>query len=74
MKTNRAAYGEVLNQLARENPLLTVVDADLMSVVGYDAFRTEHPQRLFEVGIAEQNMVGIAAGLATCGFTAGIRS
>ena len=70
MKTNRAAYGEVLNQLARENPLLTVVDADLMSVVGYDAFRTEHPQRLFEVGIAEQNMVGIAAGLATCGFTA----
>ena len=34
MKTNRAAYGEVLNPLARENPVLTVVDADLMSVVG----------------------------------------
>lgn len=70
MKANRIAYGEALNELAYANPKITVVDADLMNVVGYGAFQKEHPERLFEVGIAEQNMVGVAAGLASCGLTA----
>lgn len=70
MKANRVAYGETLNALAAQNSKIAVVDADLMNVVGYGAFAQDHPERLFEVGIAEQNMVGVAAGLATCGMTA----
>ena len=70
MKSNRIVYGETLSDLAAQNEKIAVVDADLMNVVGYGAFLEEHPERLFEVGIAEQNMVGVAAGLATCGMTA----
>ena len=70
MKANRAVYGETLDKLAFENRKIVIVDADFMSAAGYDAFLKHHPERLFEVGIAEQNMVGVAAGLATCGLTA----
>ena len=70
MKANRTVYGETLDRLAFEDPRIVIVDADLMNVVGYGAFQEHHPERLIEVGIAEQNMVGVAAGMATCGMTA----
>ena len=70
MRANRAVYGETLARLADTDEKIVVVDADLMAVVGYGAFQERHGDRLFEVGIAEQNMVGVAAGLATCGLTA----
>ncbi|OGO31354.1 MAG: transketolase [Chloroflexi bacterium RBG_16_56_11] len=63
----RETYGKVLVELGRENPDIVVLDADLSpsTMTGY--FMKEFPQRFFEVGIAEQNMIGIAAGLAASG-------
>lgn len=61
------AYDEVLPELAKENRDIVVLDADLRPHVGLGRFAQAFPERYFTVGIAEQNMVGIAAGLATCG-------
>lgn len=63
----REAYGEALAQLGRENPEIVVLDADLSkSTKTYD-FGKEFPERFFNMGVAEQNMVGTAAGLAAAG-------
>ena len=63
----RAAYGETIVALAKEDPDLLVLDADLSSATMTRAFSKEYPDRFFNMGIAECNMVGVAAGLAACG-------
>ncbi|WP_066633621.1 transketolase family protein [Desulfolucanica intricata] len=63
----REAYGEALIQLGKENPNVVVLDADLSkSTKTYD-FGKHYPRRFFNMGIAEQNMLGTAAGLAAAG-------
>ena len=63
----RAAYGKALEELAAQEPDLVVLDADLSGSTMTKGFGAEHPDRFFDMGIAEANMVGVAAGLATCG-------
>jgi len=64
----RKAYGETLVELGHENPRVVVLDADLSESTLTKFFRDEFPDRFFEMGIAEQDMVGTAAGLALQGF------
>ena len=63
----REVYGQTLVELGRENPDIVVLDADLSPSTMTQYFKKEFPQRFFEVGIAEQNMIGIASGLAASG-------
>lgn len=70
MTANRVAYGQAIHDLAAGHQNIVVVDADLTNVVNYGPFQKDFPERYFECGIAEQNMVSVAAGLASCGFIA----
>ena len=63
----RAAYGEALAALAEEYPQLVVLDADLSGSTMTKAFAKAYPDRFYNMGIAESNMTGVAAGLAACG-------
>ena len=63
----RAAYGKALVELAEQEPNLVVLDADLSGSTMTKDFGTAHADRFFDMGIAEANMVGVAAGLAACG-------
>jgi transketolase len=63
----RETYGHTLVELGRENPDIVVLDADLAPSTMTKYFAAAFPERFFEVGIAEQNMIGIAAGLAASG-------
>jgi transketolase len=63
----RKAYGKTLVELGRENPDIVVLDADLSPSTMTHFFAEEFPDRFFDCGIAEQNMVTIAAGLAASG-------
>jgi len=63
----RETYGKTLVELGRENPDIVVLDADLSKSTMTKYFAQEFPHRFFDCGIAEQNMVGIAAGLASSG-------
>jgi transketolase len=63
----REVYGKTLVELGHENPGIVVLDADLSPSTMTKYFKKEFPQRFFEVGIAEQNMIGIACGLAATG-------
>jgi transketolase len=63
----RAAYGEALALLAEEYPELVVLDADLSGSTMTKTFASKYPDRFFDMGIAEGNMAGVAAGLAACG-------
>lgn len=65
----RQAYGRTLAELGRENQDIVVLDADLAKSTMTSLFAREHPERFFDCGIAEQNMIGIAAGLAASGKT-----
>jgi transketolase len=67
MISTREAYGKALLELGRENPDVVVLDADLSKSTMTHFFGSEFPNRFFDCGIAEQNMVGIAAGLAASG-------
>jgi len=67
MKATRDAYGEVLIEVGKENPNVVVLDADLSSSTRTKEFAKIFPERFFNVGIAEANMMGIAAGLARSG-------
>ena len=62
------AYGDELLMLARERPDIVVVDADLLSDCGIEAFKEELPDRFVECGIAEQHMVSAAGGMALMGL------
>jgi transketolase len=67
--STRQAYGETLAALAKTHPEIVVLDADLSkSTKTYEFFKVA-PERFFNVGIAEQNMAGISAGLAASGKT-----
>ncbi len=63
----RDAYGKTLVELGKENPDVVVLDADLCKSTMTQFYADEFPSRCFDCGIAEQNMVGIAAGLAASG-------
>ena len=63
----RETYGKTLAELGRANPDIVVLDADLCPSTMTQYFMKEFPERSFDCGIAEQNMVGIAAGLAASG-------
>ena len=63
----RAADGEALVALAEEYPELVVLDADLSGSTMTKGFAKAHPDRFYNMGIAEANMTGVAAGLAACG-------
>ncbi|MBL7166733.1 MAG: transketolase family protein [Dehalococcoidales bacterium] len=63
----RETYGKTLVELGRQNPDIVVLDADLSHSTMTHFFASEFPTRIFDCGIAEQNMVGIAAGLAASG-------
>ena len=65
----REAYGRALVELGRQNPDIVVLDADLSKSTMTGFFAREFPERFFDCGIAEQNMIGIAAGLAASGKT-----
>lgn len=64
----RATYGQALAGYAAENPNVLAVSADLGRSSGLDRFSKEYPKQFLNTGIAEQNMVGVAAGLARSGF------
>lgn len=66
-KATRDAYGEILKELGAENKDIVVLDADLSSSTKTKVFAEAFPDRFFNTGIAEANMIGVAAGLASCG-------
>ena len=68
-KATRQSYGEALLELGKENENIVVLDADLSEATKTNIFAKEFPNRFFDMGIAEANMMGTAAGLATCGKT-----
>ncbi|WP_334296202.1 transketolase family protein [Alkaliphilus pronyensis] len=63
----RDAYGEALVELGKNNPNVVVLDADLSKSTKTHGFSKKYPERFFNVGIAEQNLIGMAAGLAAAG-------
>ena len=65
----RVAYGEALADLGAIDPGVIVLDADLSSATGTATFAAKYPGRFFNAGIAEANMVGMAAGIASMGLT-----
>ena len=65
----RQSFGEALKELGAENKNVVVLDADLSGATKTNIFAKAYPDRFFDIGIAEQNMIGIAAGMSTCGKT-----
>ena len=63
----RDAYGKALVDLGKEDPNVVVLDADLSCSTKTSSFCKEFPKRFINCGVAEQDMIGTAAGLATCG-------
>ncbi|MBQ4104882.1 MAG: transketolase family protein [Clostridia bacterium] len=68
-KATRESFGEALCELAKENDKIVVLDADLAGATKTSIFQKAYPDRFFDCGIAEGNMMCIAAGLASCGKT-----
>ena len=66
-KATRQSYGEALKELGETNQNVVVLDADLATATKTEIFAKEFPDRFFDMGIAEQNMMSTAAGFATCG-------
>lgn len=64
----REAFGRSITELGSSNERIIVLDGDVAGGTGAHHFRTLHPHRFVQCGIAEQNMVGVAAGLAQSGF------
>jgi len=67
-KALRVAFGETVAELGDGDPRIVVLDGDLGSSTRADIFENAHPERFFQMGIAEQNMLGAAAGMATVGY------
>jgi transketolase len=74
MQNCRRVYGETLVELGRENERIVALDADLSKSTMTRLFEHEFPERYFEMGIGEQNMVSTAVGLALCGKIAFVNS
>jgi transketolase len=68
MKALRDVFGETLVSLASTNPNVLVLDADLANSTKADKFAVAYPDRFLQMGIAEQNFVGVAVGLASMGY------
>src|ERR1700687_3856218 len=68
MKPLRDVFADTLIQLAHGNPNVLVLDVDLANSTKADKFAVAHPDKFLEMGIAEQNFVGVAVGLASLGF------
>ena len=66
-RATRQSYGEALLELGKENKDVVVLDADLAGATKTELFAKEFPDRFFDIGIAEADMMGTAAGLSTCG-------
>ena len=64
----RRAFGEALVELGARNPKVVVLDSDVATSTQTSLFREAFPDRFYQIGIAEQNMVGIASGLAVMGY------
>ena len=64
----RDSYGKKLAQLGKVNERIVVLDADLAEATKTSIFAKEFPERFFDMGIAEQDMISTAAGMATCGL------
>jgi transketolase len=73
-KATRDAFGRALEAFGAEHPEVVVVDADVSNSTRTEWFGKKHPDRFFNIGIAESNLVGIAGGLASCGKTPVIAS
>jgi len=67
-RDTRSGFGAGLQELGHSNPQVVALVADLTGSLKMDAFAAEFPERFFQMGIAEANMMGVAAGLATAGF------
>ncbi len=67
LKATRQSYGEKLAELGEKNKDIVVLDADLSGATKTSVFAKKYPERFFEIGIAEQDMMSTAAGLATFG-------
>ena len=67
-KDTRSGFGAALAELGNSNPKVLALTADLKGSLKMDQFADEHPDRFFDAGIAEANMVGMAAGLAIAGY------
>lgn len=66
-KATRQSYGEELEKLGEKNENIVVLDADLSEATKTSIFAKKFPNRFFDIGIAEQDMMSTAAGLSTCG-------
>lgn len=66
-KDTRSGFGEGLAELGRTNPNVVALCADLIGSLKMDSFKNENPDRFFQVGIAEANMIGLAAGMTIGG-------
>ena len=67
MKDTRSGFGDGLTELGKTNPNVVALCADLIGSLKMNVFKDNHPERFFQVGIAEANMMGIAAGLTIGG-------
>ena len=67
MKDTRSGFGAGLNELGKSNPNVVALCADLTGSLKMNEFANNYPERFFQVGIAEANMMGIAAGLTIGG-------
>ncbi|GAB1449209.1 MAG: transketolase family protein [Bacteroidetes bacterium] len=67
VKDTRSGFGAGLSELGKTNPNVVALCADLTGSLKMDAFQKEHPDRFFQVGIAEANMMGVAAGMTIGG-------
>jgi transketolase len=67
-KRLREVFGDAMLDLCRENEKVVVLDGDLASTTKTYHVRQEFPERFYNIGIAESNMISIASGLASCGF------
>ena len=65
---HRGAFSIAVTELAVRLPNLSVVTADMAYLTGLERFKAAHPDKFYNVGIAEQNMIGVAAGMAKEGF------
>lgn len=70
----RNVFGEALLSVATDNPRVVVLDGDLGNSTKAKTVRNAYPERFFNLGIAESNLVGVGAGLAGCGFIPWITS
>lgn len=73
-KSIRAGFGEGVLQLAKKNPNVVVLNADLPGSLKLEKFIETFPDRYFQIGVAEQNMAGVGTGMAHAGKIAFITS